>query len=289
MNPFISAIAGSALIPGLEFFLNNATLSDRAIINAPKQSRQVKSAIPKGTKAIRSGSPVFWTGPEYGYQTGATAVRTGLLGSEIVGNEAFAKAPATSLSIPQTSSAPVTTTVTPPAERSYQQEKARASQLSEQDPLFKKYRVADLTKAYNTAATPEEKQRIGLEIWATTNPQLAQKLKPGQLGYQEATSAFMSQSPLGQVQASTGDMQYVNKLTQPFNQATINPFTQQELQMPLTGIEIPALEQVGTSEKFAEMIPSGSQLSSPKSFLNPADISEVQKALLKQAFASRLK
>lgn len=288
MNPFISAIAGSALIPVLEFVLDNATLSDRAIINAPKQARQVKSAIPKGTKAIRSGSPVFWTGPDYGYQTGATAVRTGLLGSEIVGDEAFAKTPVKSLPQPQISSAPAAT-ITPPAERSYQQEKIRASQLSEQDPLFKKYRVADLTKAYNTAATPEEKQRIGLEIWATTNPQLAQKLKPGQLGYQEATSAFMFQSPLGQVQAGTGDMQYANKLTQPFNQTAINPFTQQELQMPLTGISIPTTGQVGTSERFAEMIPSGSQLSSVKSFLNPSDISQVQKALLKQAFASRLK
>lgn len=288
MNPFISAIAGSALIPGLEFVLNNATLSDRAIINAPKQSPQTQSIIPKGTKAIRGGSPVFWTGPDYGYQTAATAVRTGLLGSEIVGDDAFTPAPVKALPAPQISSTP-TATITPPAERSYQQEKIRASQLSEQDPLFKKYRVADLTKAYNTAATPEEKQRIGLEIWATTNPQLAQKLKPGQLGYQEATSAFMSQSPLGQVQASTGDMQYANKLTQPFNQAAINPFTQQELQMPLTGIAIPSLEKVGTSERFAEMIPSGFQLSSAKSFLNPRDISQVQKALLKQAFASRLK
>ena len=55
--------------------------------------------------------------------------------------------------------------------------------------LFQKYQVADLTKQYNTAANPAEKQRIGLEIWAQTNPLLAAKLKSGQVGYTESRSA----------------------------------------------------------------------------------------------------
>jgi hypothetical protein len=54
-----------------------------------------------------------------------------------------------------------------PAERAYQQEKARVTQMTEQDPMFKKYQVAELTKAYNTAS-PEEKNKIGLQIWAAT-------------------------------------------------------------------------------------------------------------------------
>jgi hypothetical protein len=33
------------------------------------------------------------------------------------------------------------------AERAYQQEKARVTQMTEQDPMFKKYQVAELTKA----------------------------------------------------------------------------------------------------------------------------------------------
>ena len=78
---------------------------------------------------------------------------------------------------------------TSPQARAEAQERSRVAQLTEQDPLFKKYKVAELTKAYNTA-TPEEKERIGLEIWATTNPQLASKVRPGQVGYQ--TSAAMS-------------------------------------------------------------------------------------------------
>jgi hypothetical protein len=73
--------------------------------------------------------------------------------------------------------------------------------------LSKKYQVADLTKAYNTAALQRKKKRLVLQIWATTNPELAQKLKPGQTGYSEAISAFQSQSPLGAITKAAGGMQ----------------------------------------------------------------------------------
>jgi len=76
-------------------------------------------------------------------------------------------------------------------ERAYQQEKSSVAQQTSQDPLVKKYQVAELTKAYN-AASPEDKERIGLQIWATTNPELAKRVRPGQVGYQ--TSASMSGS-----------------------------------------------------------------------------------------------
>ena len=76
-------------------------------------------------------------------------------------------------------------------ERAYQQERSSVAQQTAQDPLVKKYQVAELTKAYN-AASPEDKERIGLQIWATTNPTLAKQVRPGQVGYQ--TSAAMSGS-----------------------------------------------------------------------------------------------
>jgi hypothetical protein len=76
-------------------------------------------------------------------------------------------------------------------ERAEAQERSRIAQMTEQDPLFKKYQVAELTKAYN-AASPEDKERIGLQIWATTNPTLAKQVRPGQVGYQ--TSAAISGS-----------------------------------------------------------------------------------------------
>jgi hypothetical protein len=74
-------------------------------------------------------------------------------------------------------------------DRAYESEKNRIAQQTAQNPLFQKYQVADLTKQYNTATTPAEKQRIGLEIWAQTNPLLAAKLKSGQVGYTESRSA----------------------------------------------------------------------------------------------------
>lgn len=95
---------------------------------------------------------------------------------------------------PLRNTAPPAAPSLPPADRAYQQEKARVAQMSEQDPMFKKYKVAELTAAYNAAKSPEEKERLGLQIWATTNPTLAAKLKPGQTGYQEVSSLFGTQT-----------------------------------------------------------------------------------------------
>jgi len=73
-----------------------------------------------------------------------------------------------------------------PQERARQAELSSVAQQTAQNPLFKKYQVAELTKQYNTAANPAEKERIGLQIWAQTNPDLAGKLKSGQVGYTES-------------------------------------------------------------------------------------------------------
>ena len=84
---------------------------------------------------------------------------------------------------------------TPAADRAYAAEKERARQLTEQDPLFKKYQVAELSKQYN-AATGDEREKIGMQIWAQTNPQLAAKMKPGQTGYSDVATAFQNLSPI---------------------------------------------------------------------------------------------
>jgi hypothetical protein len=73
-----------------------------------------------------------------------------------------------------------------PQERARQAEISSVAQQTAQNPLFKKYQVAELTKQYNTAKNPAEKERIGLQIWAQTNPDLAGKLKSGQVGYTES-------------------------------------------------------------------------------------------------------
>jgi hypothetical protein len=81
------------------------------------------------------------------------------------------------------------------ADRAYAAEKERARQLTEQDPLFKKYQVAELSKQYN-AAKGDEREKIGMQIWAQTNPQLAAKMKPGQTGYSDVATAFQNLSPI---------------------------------------------------------------------------------------------
>jgi len=180
--------------------------------------------------------------------------------------------------------------VSPATERAYLEEKNRATQLAAQDQLAKQYQVADLTKAYNTAKTPEEKEKLGLQIWATTNPQLAQKLKPGQLGYTEATSAFMSQSPLGSLVKSAGDMQFVDKVSFP-TEPVAGAFN---LETPISGITIPEnLKQVGVVEKFADFKPGVAEAiqmgySNPLQLFKP-DLTQMQQALLKQAFEKGLK
>jgi hypothetical protein len=107
-------------------------------------------------------------------------------------------------------------------ERAYTAEKERARQLTAQDPLLKKYQVADLTKKYN-AATGDERERIGLQIWAQTNPDLAANLRPGQTGYAEMQAAPGYNTGLGTTTSSFG--QYTQGVTTPNVDIDSNTFT----------------------------------------------------------------
>jgi len=173
-----------------------------------------------------------------------------------------------------------------PAERDYQQKKALATQLAEQDQLAKKYRVADLTKAYNTAATPEEKEKIGLEIWATTNPRLAQKLQPGQLGYEQVQSVAAAQSPFGGIMKAAGDMQFADKISFGAVPATDYGVA---LNTPLTGVQIPTVPQVGVTEAFKGTTPGGISFTEAVELFKPEELSQTQQAILKRVFEQGFK
>jgi hypothetical protein len=173
-----------------------------------------------------------------------------------------------------------------PLNRSYQQEASRVAQMTEQDPLFKKYQVADLTKAYNTAKTPEEKERIGLQIWATTNPSLASRLRPGQTGYQ--TSAAMSGS-----QVFGKD---IPGITQTFYQQASEqagvpfPGASQAASMNAFGLGANA-QQLGVSAP-GQIPPTMIGEDVFKRGIQPPsseDLTQTQLALLKRAFEGRLK
>jgi len=59
----------------------------------PGEYRGESQAAPeraRGTQAILNGQPVYWTGKKYGWQTGPSAAKAGLFGTEVVGDDAFA-------------------------------------------------------------------------------------------------------------------------------------------------------------------------------------------------------
>jgi hypothetical protein len=175
-----------------------------------------------------------------------------------------------------------------PEDRDYEQKKSRVAQLAAQDELAKKYNVADLTKAYNTASTPEEKEKIGLQIWATTNPQLAAKLKPGQLGYEETQAVAASQSPLGGAMQAAGNMQFSDKIS--FGGVPATSFgVGVDIQTPITGYTVPNVPQFGTTESFKGTTPGGI------SFMEAAELfkgqlpGQADAAVLKKIFEQGLK
>lgn len=173
----------------------------------------------------------------------------------------------------------------PAIERAYQQEKSRVAQLAAQDELAKKYQVADLTKAYN-AASGEEKEKIGLQIWATTNPQLAAKLKPGQLGYQETQAVAASQSPLGEAMKAVGNMQYTDKIS--FGAVPATDFGV-GLNTPLTGVQIPSIPQVGIAETFQGATPGGISFTEAAELFKGQLPGQADAATLKRLFEQGLK
>jgi hypothetical protein len=174
-------------------------------------------------------------------------------------------------------------------ERAEIQERSRIAQLTEQDPLVKKYQVAELSKAYN-AASPEDKERIGLQIWATTNPTLAKQVRPGQVGYQ--TSAAMSGS------------QVFGKDIPGVTQATYQQSSEQ-VGAP-GGVQFPGSAQAGSMNAFG-MGANAQQLGvsvpgqAPPSMIgenvfkqgfnvpSSENLTQTQLALLKRAFEGRLK
>jgi hypothetical protein len=78
------------------------------------------------------------------------------------------------------------------ADRAYESEKARVSQLTAQDPELQRYE-----KARAGAKTQEEMNAardIGMQIWAQRNPELATKVKPGQSGYDVIQGSMAGQA-----------------------------------------------------------------------------------------------
>lgn len=247
--------------------------------------RQSSSAAPErqmGQQAILGGQPVYWGGKDYGWQRlsgGGRSLTMDTLNAPGVQNRFI-----------QDEDYGVYGSTSPAVERAYQTERARVQQLSEQDPLFKKYQVADLTKAYNSAQSPEEKERIGLQIWAQTNPQLAAKLKPGQAGYQErfeAPGMQMSAQSLYSAKLPTSGM-----ATDAAAALAQTPsFTGVQPQVDLNTAFNTELNMSGLGGSATPSFAPGSFPSGGTGIFDPAalNIGETQRKLLIDAYNRRLK
>jgi hypothetical protein len=111
----------------------------------------------KGTQAILNGKPVYWTGSKYGWQSGPSAAKAGLLGSEVVGDDVFAPVIGTTLTPP---AAPILLAPTQgAADRAYQSAKAETAAMVATDPLMQQWSAAQKAKDYTTA------DQLGKQIW----------------------------------------------------------------------------------------------------------------------------
>ena len=309
----------------LDFLLRN--LSGRDAGSIARQRLNARTTMPKSGGGVPRatggflGNPIFaaYAIPGYGEQKARNAAEVikgtrgplnelQYIGKELLGGRIPYSKPLNAIETGKygptdwnPSANPPTAPVLPsftdgPAQRNYEAEKRRATQLAAQDQLLKKYQVAELTKAYNTAS-PEEKNKIGLQIWATTNPDLARELRPGQTGYSEAVSAFQSQSPLGAITKAAGGMQYADLSQKPIT-TPMGPggvplgFSPTQLQTPLTGIEIPPTDKIGVKEFFSDTKPAPGAMEAftdQMRLFSPEKLDETKRALLIQAFNKGLK
>jgi hypothetical protein len=111
----------------------------------------------KGTQAILNGKPVYWTGSKYGWQSGPSAAKAGLLGSEVVGDDVFAPVIGTTLTPPAAPILPAPTQGA--ADRAYQSAKAETAAMVATDPLMQQWSAAQKAKDYTTA------DQLGKQIW----------------------------------------------------------------------------------------------------------------------------
>ena len=185
----------------------------------------------------------------------------------------------------------------PAAELDYQNQKSRIAQLTEQDQLLKKYKVADLTKAYN-AAKGDERERLGMEIFALTNPDLAKKVKPGQTGYETIQATRQANTPFGSALSaipSSSTTNYQSAFTaMPADKIVSQAFggvSGEGMQSILN--TTPDLSKAVAGFPAGEKPLGGMSIKDAftSSVFNPSqdNLSAMQLALLKEAFNKRLK
>jgi hypothetical protein len=178
------------------------------------------------------------------------------------------------------------------ADRAYQQEKARVAQMTEQDPMFKKYQVAELSKQYN-AAKGDERERIGMQIWAQTNPELAAKLRPGATGYSDVATTFQKLSPVGNFAGSMAPSNFTMPAVDSNTMPTIEQaFGASAPQFNIPGMDTSAMPTAVAPGAFSQPLSTDitKYLTDPvKAYAPTEKVDQTKLALLRQAYNQRFK
>jgi hypothetical protein len=187
---------------------------------------------------------------------------------------------------------PLATSRQAPADRAYQQEKARVAQMTEQDPMFKKYQVAELSKQYN-AAKGDEREKIGMQIWAQTNPELAAKLRPGATGYSDVATAFQKLSPVGNFAGSMAPSNFTMPAVDSNTMPTIEQaFGASAPQFNIPGMDTSAMPTAVAPGAFSQPLSTDitKYLTDPvKAYAPTEKVDQTKLALLRQAYNQRFK
>jgi hypothetical protein len=197
-----------------------------------------------------------------------------------------------SIRVPDQLASSVEEIASTPAERAYQQEKARVTQMTEQDPMFKKYQVAELSKQYN-AAKGDEREKIGMQIWAQTNPELAAKLRPGATGYSDVATAFQKLSPVGNLAGSMAPSNFPMPAVDSNTMPTVEQaFGTNAPQFNIPGMDTSAMTTAVAPGAFSQPLSTDitEYLTDPvKAYAPTEKVDQTKLALLRQAYNQRLK
>lgn len=145
-----------------------------------------------------------------------------------------------------------------PGERAYLEEKSRIAQLTAQDPELQRYEAARKLAAAKGATPEQEKaaEDIGMQIWAKKYGGLAEKVKPGQAGYDVIQKTLYPQgAPLPPLSEASQAM--LNEIAPANAQGVRENIVPMPGQGPVFGTESEAMYQAVTGGgKFLTPMPS---------------------------------
>lgn len=212
-----------------------------------------------GLTQLEGSSPAPVDSPARREAMARYAAKSGMFGKYGAENVPF-KVPV--MSTPAASPAPAAKSfnaaAVAPRERAYLEEKSRIAQLTAQDPELQRYEAARKLAAAKGATPEQEKaaEDIGMQIWAKKYGGLAEKVKPGQAGYDVIQKTLYPQgAPLPPLSEASQAM--LNEIAPANAQGVRENIVPMPGQGPVFGTESEAMYQAVTGGgKFLTPMPS---------------------------------